>query len=174
MCSRARVFADVNVNKPPEYWDYEALQIEYGCVLCCCCCLSACLEIGWLGSERANLQERNHARDCVAHWQSHDRAERARVPFSALCSMRVAASTRIQLRKGVVSLSRGSAMPLAHVWSSHPDFLPMPRGNSVQDHYEVVRKIGRGKYSEVFQGINVVKNEPVVCSCPSPFAHRTP
>lgn len=28
--SRARVYADVNVNKPREYWDYECHQIEWG------------------------------------------------------------------------------------------------------------------------------------------------
>ena len=30
-----------------------------------------------------------------------------------------------------------------------------------QDDYEVVRKIGRGKYSEVFEGVNVANN----CKC---------
>lgn len=33
---------------------------------------------------------------------------------------------------------------------------------SGQDDYEVVRKIGRGKYSEVFEGINVKTNKPCV------------
>ncbi|KAH9573645.1 hypothetical protein CY35_01G011300 [Sphagnum magellanicum] len=28
-----------------------------------------------------------------------------------------------------------------------------------QDDYEVVRKVGRGKYSEVFEGVNCVNNE---------------
>lgn len=31
-----------------------------------------------------------------------------------------------------------------------------------QDDYEVIKKIGRGKYSEVFEGINVVTNKKVV------------
>ena len=31
-----------------------------------------------------------------------------------------------------------------------------------QDDYQVVRKLGRGKYSEVFEGINVVNNEKIV------------
>ena len=31
-----------------------------------------------------------------------------------------------------------------------------------QDDYQVVRKLGRGKYSEVFEGINITKNEKVV------------
>ena len=33
---------------------------------------------------------------------------------------------------------------------------------STMDPYEVVQKIGRGKYSEVFDGVNVVNNQKVV------------
>eukprot|EP01062_Namystynia_karyoxenos_P025516 TRINITY_DN2004_c0_g1_i1.p1 TRINITY_DN2004_c0_g1~~TRINITY_DN2004_c0_g1_i1.p1 ORF type:complete len:367 (+),score=145.31 TRINITY_DN2004_c0_g1_i1:80-1102(+) len=33
---------------------------------------------------------------------------------------------------------------------------------NTQDNYEVVRKIGRGKYSEVFEGVNVVNDERCV------------
>ena len=29
-------------------------------------------------------------------------------------------------------------------------------------NYEIVSKIGRGKYSEVFQGVNVLNDEPCV------------
>jgi hypothetical protein len=28
--SRARVYADVNVHRPREYWDYEALTVNWG------------------------------------------------------------------------------------------------------------------------------------------------
>lgn len=31
-----------------------------------------------------------------------------------------------------------------------------------QEDYEIVRKLGRGKYSEVFEGYNVTNNEKVV------------
>ena len=31
--SRARVYADVNVHKPREYWDYENLTVHWGCAL---------------------------------------------------------------------------------------------------------------------------------------------
>lgn len=31
-----------------------------------------------------------------------------------------------------------------------------------QDDYQVVRKLGRGKYSEVFEGFNVANNEKIV------------
>jgi hypothetical protein len=30
--SRARVYADVNTKRPREYWDYESLSINWGCV----------------------------------------------------------------------------------------------------------------------------------------------
>lgn len=30
MMSTARVYTDVNVNRPKEYWDYENLSIEWG------------------------------------------------------------------------------------------------------------------------------------------------
>jgi hypothetical protein len=30
MMSRARVYADVNVNRPKDYWDYENLTITWG------------------------------------------------------------------------------------------------------------------------------------------------
>lgn len=31
MQSRARVYADVNVTRPRDYWDYETLTIQWGC-----------------------------------------------------------------------------------------------------------------------------------------------
>jgi len=70
--SRARVYADVNVKRPREYWDYENLQITWG----------------------------------------------------------------------------------------------------DQDDYELVRKIGRGKYSEVFDGYNVVANEKVVVKMLKPVKKK--
>lgn len=33
---------------------------------------------------------------------------------------------------------------------------------SNQDDYQLVRKLGRGKYSEVFEAINITNNERVV------------
>jgi len=30
--SKARVYTDVNVQRPKEYWDYEALTVQWGCV----------------------------------------------------------------------------------------------------------------------------------------------
>ena len=42
----------------------------------------------------------------------------------------------------------------------------------VQDHYEVIRKIGRGKYSEVFEGINVVTDEKCVVKILKPVKKK--
>ncbi|KAF0984333.1 hypothetical protein FDP41_007510 [Naegleria fowleri] len=70
--SRARVYADVNLRKPKEYWDYESLQIEWGS----------------------------------------------------------------------------------------------------QDKYEIVRKVGRGKYSEVFEGINAETNERCIIKVLKPVKKK--
>jgi len=40
------------------------------------------------------------------------------------------------------------------------------------DNYEVVRKIGRGKYSEVFEGINTLSNEKIVIKILKPVKKK--
>lgn len=45
-----------------------------------------------------------------------------------------------------------------------------PRSN--QDDYEVVRKIGRGKYSEVFEGVNVVNDSKCVIKILKPVKKK--
>lgn len=72
MASRARVYADVNVHKPKEYWNYEALKITWGS----------------------------------------------------------------------------------------------------QENYEVVKKVGRGKYSEVFEGINTATNEKCIIKVLKPVKKK--
>ena len=43
---------------------------------------------------------------------------------------------------------------------------------SDQDDYEVVRKVGRGKYSEVFEGININNNERCVIKILKPVKKK--
>ncbi len=43
---------------------------------------------------------------------------------------------------------------------------------SDQENYEVIRKIGRGKYSEVFDGINVVSGERCVVKILKPVKKK--
>ena len=43
---------------------------------------------------------------------------------------------------------------------------------SDRDDYEVVRKVGRGKYSEVFEGINVNTNERCIIKILKPVKKK--
>lgn len=40
--SVARVYADVNSKRPEEYWDYESLQVQWGCVVWWCSGTCSC------------------------------------------------------------------------------------------------------------------------------------
>ncbi|KAG5440651.1 hypothetical protein PCK2_000239, partial [Pneumocystis canis] len=42
----------------------------------------------------------------------------------------------------------------------------------VQDNYEVVKKVGRGKYSEVFEGYNIVSNEKCIIKVLKPVKKK--
>jgi serine/threonine protein kinase len=41
-----------------------------------------------------------------------------------------------------------------------------------QDDYEVVRKVGRGKYSEVFEGVNTVNNQKCIIKILKPVKKK--
>ena len=41
-----------------------------------------------------------------------------------------------------------------------------------QDDYEVVRKVGRGKYSEVFEGVNIVNNQTCIIKILKPVKKK--
>lgn len=41
-----------------------------------------------------------------------------------------------------------------------------------QDDYEVIRKVGRGKYSEVFEGLNAVKSEKCIVKILKPVKKK--
>lgn len=44
--------------------------------------------------------------------------------------------------------------------------------SSTQDNYQVVRKVGRGKYSEVFEGINIVDNTKCIIKILKPVKKK--
>ena len=46
------------------------------------------------------------------------------------------------------------------------------RGCRSQDDYEVVRKVGRGKYSEVFEGVNIVNNQKCIIKILKPVKKK--
>ena len=48
----------------------------------------------------------------------------------------------------------------------------MESWSSDQEDYEVVRKVGRGKYSEVFEGINIVNEEKCVIKILKPVKKK--
>ncbi|KAI8884193.1 casein kinase II subunit alpha [Backusella circina FSU 941] len=50
------------------------------------------------------------------------------------------------------------------------DNLQVVWGN--QEHYEIVRKVGRGKYSEVFEGINITNDEKCVIKALKPVKKK--
>nr|GAT49715.1 Pkinase-domain-containing protein [Mycena chlorophos] len=41
-----------------------------------------------------------------------------------------------------------------------------------QDHYEIVRKVGRGKYSEVFEGVNIVTEDKCIIKVLKPVKKK--
>jgi casein kinase II subunit alpha len=96
--SRARVYADVNQHRPREYWNYEALNVQWGCV-------------------------------CLA-------------PPPQLPALEL-----------TLALGGGGKC-------------------SDQDDYEVMRKVGRGKYSEVFEGLNAVTSEKCIVKILKPVKKK--
>jgi len=81
-------------------------------------------------------------------------------------------SSHSRRRRGPLSIARVYAnvnLEKAKEYWDYESFQPTWRG---QDDYEVVRKIGRGKYSEVFEGINVSQNIPVVIKILKPVKKK--
>lgn len=101
----SRVYADANKLRPKEYWNYEELDVEWGCAVAV---LSLCARVrrGWLLSLRV----------CDA-------------------------------------CNRGSS-------------------RSEQDDYEVARKVGRGKYSEVFEGYNALNQSKCIIKILKPVKKK--
>jgi len=83
-----------------------------------------------------------------------------------------ASSVPRRKRRGPISTSRVYATVNVEAPKSYWDYesyTPTWRG---QDDYEVVRKIGRGKYSEVFEGMNVRGNIPCVIKILKPVKKK--
>ena len=110
--SRARVYADVNVHKPREYWDYENLTVHWGC---------------------AFLRP-----VCASHGQQ---------PL------------------GLALSGPRPASPIA-------ELLPAAGSHRDPENYELIRKVGRGKYSEVFEAMHVVKDHKCVVKVLKPVKKK--
>ncbi len=59
-----------------------------------------------------------------------------------------------------------------HPLRSQLDLFSVQKKNRDQDDYEVVRKVGRGKYSEVFEGVNSVSNERCIIKILKPVKKK--
>lgn len=128
--ARARVYADVNVKRPREYWDYENLNINWGC-----------------GARHGRRRRVWALLSLSAPLARRARAALARAPACAHAPRRVLTCAH----------ARGAAVRAPH---------------SDQDDYEVIRKIGRGKYSEVFDGIHVRTRERCVIKILKPVKKK--
>ena len=73
---------------------------------------------------------------------------------------------------GMLSVAREYANVNVEAPRSYWDYdnLLVPWG--AQDNYEIVRKIGRGKYSEVFEGINILNDQPCVIKVLKPVKKK--
>lgn len=61
----------------------------------------------------------------------------------------------------------------SHCWGFCPEKLILHRATSRdQDDYEVVRKVGRGKYSEVFEGVNAINSERCIIKILKPVKKK--
>lgn len=73
-------------------------------------------------------------------------------------------------RRGPPSVSRVYADVNLHKPREYWDYENLSINWGDQDNYEVVRKVGRGKYSDVFEGINVVNGAGVVIKILKPVS----
>jgi len=58
----------------------------------------------------------------------------------------------------------------SHTLDASTDGLSVSWGH--QDNYEIVRKVGRGKYSEVFEGVNIVNDEKCIIKVLKPVKKK--
>ncbi|KAG2535030.1 hypothetical protein PVAP13_9NG044700 [Panicum virgatum] len=104
-------------------------------------------------------------------------AAAAAVVVAALASSFLAVS---RPRAASVAAGSGVAMSKARVYADinvvrpkeYWDYEALTVQWGEQDDYEVVRKVGRGKYSEVFEGINVNNNEKCIIKILKPVKKK--
>lgn len=70
------------------------------------------------------------------------------------------------------SVARAHKDVLANKPKSYYDYETFEPVWEEQEDYEIIRKIGRGKYSEVFEGVNVTDNSPVVVKILKPVKKK--
>ena len=100
------------------------------------------------------------------------------------CPLEKVESSEAELASEVVALSSQAALGggmsrarwCADVNMSRPreywDYESLQVSWGEQDHYEVVRKVGRGKYSEVFEGVNVTNNSKCIIKILKPVKKK--
>src|ERR1700753_101977 len=81
-------------------------------------------------------------------------------------------SNRSKKRRSVTSVARVYADVNEKRPPSYWDYEKMEIPWRSQDDYEVIRKIGRGKYSEVFEGINLRTNQLCVIKILKPVKKK--
>ncbi|WBW74240.1 serine/threonine protein kinase Cka1 [Schizosaccharomyces osmophilus] len=72
----------------------------------------------------------------------------------------------------VVSVSRVYAHVNEELPREYWDYENMEDTFGYQDNYELLRKVGRGKYSEVFEGINVLNNSKCIIKVLKPVKYK--
>jgi hypothetical protein len=95
-------------------------------------------------------------------------------PVSTPLPAHVASAPAMALNNtaGATSLARVYADVNANMPRSYWDYDSVNISWGVLENYEVVRKIGRGKYSEVFEGINVVNYQKCVIKVLKPVKKK--
>jgi casein kinase II subunit alpha len=84
----------------------------------------------------------------------------------------IAATMALNNTSGATSVARVYADVNANMPRSYWDYDSVNISWGVLENYEVVRKIGRGKYSEVFEGINVVNYQKCVIKVLKPVKKK--
>ncbi|KAI4708850.1 hypothetical protein J4E89_006251 [Alternaria sp. Ai002NY15] len=113
--------------------------------------------------------------DTTAPWRrdiSTDLEERAKWNSTDLPENCFVVRMALNNSSGATSLARVYADVNANMPRSYWDYDSVNISWGVLENYEVVRKIGRGKYSEVFEGINVVNYQKCVIKVLKPVKKK--